>query len=81
MEPAIHDRESCHSARLSAITMPLTKPNQASAIFALFFTALLAGCTTQLTAEGSKVGLVTAPQASDCNIMSLPLKVHLLTTP
>lgn len=49
--------------------MPLTKPNRTPAACTLLLTALLAGCTTQLTSEGAKVGLVTAPQASGCTVI------------
>ncbi|MDD2050549.1 hypothetical protein [Pseudomonas putida] len=30
---------------------------------------LLAGCTTQLTNEGAKVSLVTAPKAAGCDVI------------
>lgn len=46
--------------------MPLTKPLVCPA---LLLTALLAGCTTQLTNEGAKVNLVTAPTASACDVI------------
>lgn len=46
--------------------MPLTKPT----LFpVLLLTALLTGCTTQLTREGEKVNLVTAPKASACDVI------------
>ncbi|WP_156905663.1 TetR/AcrR family transcriptional regulator C-terminal domain-containing protein [Pseudomonas vranovensis] len=38
--------------------MLLTRPNQPSAILALFFTALLAGCTTQLRQSDPEVAVL-----------------------
>ncbi|MNN85175.1 hypothetical protein D3C81_2024330 [compost metagenome] len=37
----------------------------------LLMTALLTGCTTQLTNEGAKVSLVTAPKASACDVIDV----------
>lgn len=48
--------------------MLLTNPT----IFpALLLIALLTGCTTQLTNEGAKVNLVTAPKASACDVIDV----------
>lgn len=46
--------------------MPLASP---VIVLILLLTALLAGCTTQLTDKGAKVGIVTAAKATGCNVM------------
>ncbi|MDH0640179.1 DUF4156 domain-containing protein [Pseudomonas sp. GD03860] len=46
--------------------MPLSKPNLFNS---LLLTALLSGCTTQLTEKGEKVGLVTAAKAAGCGLI------------
>lgn len=48
--------------------MPLTKP---ALITILFTTTLLPGCITQLTTEGAKVNLVTAPKATACDVIDV----------
>lgn len=46
--------------------MPIAKP---IVVVTLVMTTLLASCTTQLTDEGEKVGLVTAAKASNCVLL------------
>ncbi|MEG0861825.1 MAG: hypothetical protein RSG79_19695 [Pseudomonas sp.] len=48
--------------------MPLTKSTM---VAVLLLIALLTGCTTQLTNEGAKVSLVTAPKASACDVIDV----------
>lgn len=46
--------------------MPLTHLLRTSA---LLLTALLTGCITQLTDDGARVNLVTAPKAASCEVI------------
>jgi outer membrane PBP1 activator LpoA protein len=53
-------------ARRRSLAMSLTNPTMFPA---LLLSTLLTGCTTQLTREGAKVNLVTAPKASACDVI------------